>query len=256
LAIVTGWEHDGDATKAIATYLVGLLASAISTVLEIRSQIENTDDDRLELVKNVYSIVGAPDAPLSEEMKSDERNPWIAEGLWHLCLFLAKIRPELHPPGELVALQLSHVNAKDHGFDVLAIYRTQGVFGVSVVETKAYKTDPNGAVGKAAAFFKEVDAGKHDLRLRQAVASMCTGLSPLDQSAISPSLWKSTRTYIPNPHYDNSISVTWTRKRQAFNGVSVPAERIVLMPHAIQDFSAFFDRIGTAMQEVALELTE
>jgi hypothetical protein len=45
--------------------------------------------------------------------------------------------------------------------------------------------------------------------------------------------------------------MTWSNKRPSFAGLSVPAERVIVMPHAIKAFATFFDDVGSAMLEIA-----
>src|SRR4051794_19139005 len=63
IVFVKGWAATPDTIRCLATYLVGLLASAISTTLEVRAQITNSDADRLELVRSTEQIVGSTAAP-------------------------------------------------------------------------------------------------------------------------------------------------------------------------------------------------
>lgn len=251
---VDGWTDAAETVDAVAAYLVGLLATAISRTLEIRAQLEDTPRDRLELERNVERITGTDAAPLNDDQKEDERNPWIAEGLWHLCLFLASRRAELHPLGTVIALDFPHVTAKDHGLDVMAIYRTPDAFGVSFVESKAYENDPNKAINKATVFFGEIDDGKHDERIRQVVATMRASMPASQQQAVSPSLWKDVRAYLPNPHYDGARAMDWTNARPSFAKLRVPRDRILIMPHAVPQFSQFFDAVATAMRRFVATL--
>jgi hypothetical protein len=252
--VVEGWGDGPQMTEAIAAYLVGLLASAVSRALLVRAQITDTDVDRLELLRNVEAITGSKASPLSLERKRDQRNPWIAEGIWHLCLFLSATRQDLHPHGPIVALDLPHIASKDHGFDVVGIYRGTAAYGVSFVESKAYENNPNGAINDAVAFYEEIERGKHDARARQVVASMRDSLPAGEQGAISASLWKHERTYLPNPHYDGSTAMDWTNTRPSFKGLAVPIDRIVIMPHAIQKFPKFFDDVTESMLTLAAKL--
>lgn len=254
--LVSGWGASPKVIAAVATYLVGLLASAISRTLEVRAQLEDTDRDRLELVQNVERIVGRANAPLSLDQKQDQRNPWIAEGLWHLCLFLANHIENVHPLGEIIAMDLPHISAKDHGLDVLALYQTADSVGISIVECKAYETDPNKAISHATETFRRIDDGTHDARIRQAVAAMRSALPKSLQDRISPSLWKNVRAYIPNPHYDAAKSMNWQKKRPVFGNLAVSRERIVVMPHAIPNFAQFFDDVAAAMLWIAKGLPD
>ena len=248
--VVTGWDT-APALEAIAVYLVGLLASAISTALRVRAQITDSQDDRLELVANVHRLVGSSSSSFSDTEKSGERNPWLAEGMWHLCLFLSQIRTDFHPAGAVVALQLPHIYSNDHGFDVFALYRTGDTLGASFVESKAYARNPNGAIGDAVTYFAAIDAGDHHGRLRQTVAAMRDGLPTDAQPLFSPSLWKDLRTYIPNPHYDNATVVDWQTTRRSFAKLAVPREQILIMPHAVQGFASFFDTLSDKMRDFA-----
>jgi hypothetical protein len=252
--VVEGWGDGPAMTEAIAAYLVALLASAVNRALIVRAQITNTKADRLELLRNVEAITGSASAPLSLQLKQDQRNPWIAEGIWHLCLFLSAARSDLHPHGPIVALDLPHIAAKDHGFDVVGIYKASGTYGVSFVESKAYENNPNGAINDAVSFYEEIETGKHDARARQVVASMRDALPAAEQQSISASLWKDERAYLPNPHYDASAAIDWTNTRPSFKGLKIPRDRIVIMPHAVQRFPRFFDDVAKAMRSLAGKL--
>lgn len=243
---IQGWAEP-DVVVQVGAYLVGLLAAAISRTLEIRAAIEDTEADKLELRTSVDLIVGTSASPLTTDQKEDERNPWIAEGLWHLCFFLAGKRPDLHPLGAIVALDFPHVSAKDHGLDVMAIYRSPAGFGASFVESKAYANNPNKAINHAVSFFQKLDRGDHDTRIRQVVASMRQGMSAELQEEVSPSLWKHLRAYVPNPHYDDGVSIDWSNTRSSFKELLVPPERILVMPHAVPKFAQFFDDVAQAM---------
>jgi len=249
---VQGWAATPQTVDHLATYLVGLLASTISRTLEVRAQITNSTKDRLELLRSVEQVVGSTASPLTEDQKQDQRNPWIAEGLWHLYFFLAARNATLHPAGSVVALDLPHVAAKDHGLDVLAIYRDGTQYGLAVVECKAYEANPNKAINDAVKTFKQVDNGKHDARIRQFVATVRTALPAKAQAEVSASLWKDVRSYVPNPHYDDTKKpMNWANKRTSFAELGVSAERVVIMPHAIKQFTAFFDDVASAMLKVA-----
>ena len=72
--------------------------------------------------------------------------------------------------------------AKDHGLDVLAIYRDGTEYGLAIVECKAYESDPNGAINDAVKTFKQVDNGRHDSRIRQFVATVRSALPAAQQA--------------------------------------------------------------------------
>lgn len=248
--IVSGWDYNQSAKHAIAVYLVGLRACAVDAALNIRAQIEDTTRDRNELITNVLSIVGKHNRSLTPQQKQDERNPWIAEGIWHLCMLISTNRPEIHPLGLVIALNYPHVSTKDHGVDVVTIYETKMSFGLSIIESKAYKLDPNGAISSAVEFFRAVDRDEHALRIRQTIQIMRTSLSKGLQNRISGSFWERQRAYLPNPHYDSNCRINWKNTRPSLKSLSPGKENIIIMPHIITNFDHFFNQIADEMRSV------
>lgn len=256
--IISGWNQDDTTRRTVARYLVGLRVSAIDAALNIRATLEDTEEDQAEVLANVVEIVGEDNDALSDDQKQDERNPWIAEGIWHLCLAVAtQHRQQLHLPGNIIALNYAHVKAKDHGLDVAAIYETGALFGLSLVESKAYKDYPNRAINEAASFFREVNTGKHRTRIRATVQIMRTSLPQDRQAQVSNSFWKRNRAYLPNPHYDASHVMDWTNTRPSFRSLELDniGIEIIVMPHIIDDFDDFFDAISDEMRTFARELS-
>jgi len=261
--IVTGWNRNETTRRAIACYLVGLRACAMDAALRIKADLEDTEADRIEVFDNVIAIVGednTEDIEDKKRRKTCERNPWIAEGIWHLCLALARYRQsELHPPGTILALNYAHVITKDHGLDVAAIYEGEDLIGLSLVESKAHKDDVNAAISEAVRYFREVNEGKeHAVRIRQTVQIMRASLAPEINKQISSSFWKRTRAYLPNPHYEASLAVDWTNSRPSLPTLMVDGENIeiVVMPHPVEEFDQFFDQIAEEMRAFARSLAD
>jgi len=253
--IVTCWNDNDPNRKAVARYLVGLRACAIDAALNIRAQLEDTPEDRSEIMQSVVDIVGESNDELTIDQKQDERNPWIAEGIWHLCMAIAKRQPDIHPVGNIIALNPIHVVSKDRGLDVVAIYmKEEAVFGLSFVESKAYKNDPNSAINDAVALFRSVDQGKYATRIRQAVQVMRASLPANTQATISTSFWKRKRSYIPNPHYDEIHKINWAKARPSFRSLEPDRANILLMPHIIGGFNEFFDNIANEMRSFVRSL--
>jgi len=260
--IVTGWNRGSLQRQAIARYLVGLRACAIDAALNIRAKLEDSEEDRIEVLGNVIAIVGEDNAEETEEQKrrkTYERNPWIAEGIWHLCMAIAaQQHPEIHPPGVIFALNYAHVATKDHGLDVAAIYEIskRDLFGLSLIESKAYKDNIGGAISDAVGFFREVNKRKHSLRIRQTVQIMRSSLPGDKQAQIPNSFWKRTRAYLPNPHYDASCRVDWTNSRPSFRTLGLDGVNIdiIVMPHIINEFDNFFNEIADEMRAFARSL--
>ena len=162
-------------------------------------------------------------------------------------------RSELHAHGTVIAIDLPHISPKDHGLDVTALYvREDGELGLSVVETKAYRNDPNKAISDAVNMLKAIEAGEHDTRLRQMVTSFRSIIGEPHKQKLSSSLWKNERTLIPNPHYEaNGANVQWPRRRRVFTDLSAP---VVIMPHGVDGFDTFFDNVAIEMGRKTLEV--
>lgn len=240
----------------VATYLVGLRMESISLLLEVRDELTDSAADRDELVRNVVAIVGDPPSSLPSQARTDQRNPWLAEALWFLCLHAAHRKPELHPYGRIVALAPPHVHPKDHGLDVAGLFLSDELLGLSAVETKAYENYPDQALSDAVASFRRMDKGDFDQRARQIISLLRQAMTTDNQALVSPSLWQQRRAYIANPHYDSSTGTRWTGKRTSLSewpkGVVIGA---CIMPHPIDGFTKYFDELAQRMYEIAHELS-
>ena len=253
---VIGWQ-DTESIEALSTYFVALRAGIIDRAGNICSElIDNTPDYAHDILQSVDEIVTQSDDSNENEQdwKSKWRNPWIAEGIWHCYMRIAIDRTELHSEGKIIAIDFPHVSAKDHGQDVIALYvKRNGVLGMSLVETKAYRNNPNGAISDAVTTLKDIEAGKHNTRLRQVITSFQSIIEEPNKQQLSSSLWKNERILIPNPHYEASgATVQWDRPRRSFSSLEAP---VVIMPNAIDGFDEFFDEIASTMRSKAEELT-
>jgi hypothetical protein len=228
--------------------------NAISASLAVRAELADTDEDHVEVLANVHEIVGETATSLTADQISKRRNPWIAEGIWHLCLATAHRRTELHPPGQVIAVNLPHPKTTDHGIDLAVIYRADDSFGLSIIETKAYPSNVGGAIHSSIVYFREIDDGTHSLRLRQLISTMRAGFPAADQNAISATLWKTRRCYLPNPHYDVAHAPDWSTPRPALRDLVPGPTNVYIMPHAILGFSVFFDAIASEMRNAAAAL--
>lgn len=254
---VVGLENEC-AREAIARYLVGTRASAIDAALNIRADLEDTQEDRDEIYDSVIQIV-RQEIDASQESRPDwvtnERNPWIAEGVWHLMMALAATCRDFHPPGLILLVNYAHIKAKDHGMDVSAIYADEDSLGLTIIETKAYKNAPNNAISDATTFFREVKNGTHDARVRQAVQIMRTALPENAQGQVSGTFWKRNRVYVCNPHYSQSdTDIDWTVRRPSLKALASTCEQIFVMPNALASFDQFFNDIADRMRRFAGEL--
>ena len=255
--LISGWQ-DHEARVSIGNYLVGLRLSAMDYLLQIHADMLNdTVDGRLHMKRSVWEIVGETSAALDDVRKRDERNPWIAEGIWHLCMRLAPRIIDLHPTGSVVAIKPVHYSPKDHGLDGLVLYRTpSGRLGSTFIETKAYRKDPNKAIRDAVVYFQGIENGSYGSRVRHEIAQLRNGLPDELQAQVRTMFWEKERTYVANPHYDSSVPKRWDRRRARFSVdlPTVPVSAILVMPHIVQDFGVFFDEISDAMRTLVEEL--
>lgn len=247
--LVTGWDASPQVRQAVARYLVGLRVSAVNAALQVRAQLTDTPADDAEVLTNVEAIIGVNGAGLTQAQIERHRNPWMAEGIWHLCLALAQRLPGLHPPGNLIALNLPHAETTEHGLDVAAIYEIGGGFGFSIVETKAYPRRPSQAITDSVGFFRKVDQGLGNLplKIRQTIQRMRADLPAVIQEEIKEFLWKQNRSYLPNPHYDDQQAIKWDTARPSFTGLFPGPQGIIIMPHAVRNFPRYFDGLAAEM---------
>ena len=255
LLLVTGWNQTAAIRRAAAEYLVGLCVMAINAVLAVRTDLLDTPSGLADVRQNVEAIIGPNGGGLTVAQIERWRNPWLAEGLWHLCLALSRLVPGLHPPGTLIALSLPHADATEHGIDLAVLYREPGGVGLSIVETKAYCDRPADAIRDAARFYRKVNAGTYRKKIREAILIMRAECPAQLQSEITAQLWEERRWYLPNPHYDNAHLENWTQPRPVLVNLinvavnqPIPAPQgVLIMPHAITGFDLFFDGLAADM---------
>lgn len=253
---VNGWQAD-EAIESLAMYLVMVHAGVINHASQLcLDLINNPRDFATDLNYSVNQIITQPanSGETADAWKSTWRNPWIAEGIWHCCMTVAMRKPELHAHGSVIAVDMPHVAPKDHGLDITVIYaKDNGTLGMSFVETKAYKNNPNQAISDAVSMFDAIEEGKHNNRLRQLVTTVHSMIEEPHKSRLSTSLWKNERILIPNPHYESvEARVQWHHQRNVFQELKAP---VVIMPHPITGFDDYFNRVADQMrlksQEVA-----
>jgi len=252
--LIEGWNDSSAVRTAIARYLVGLRVCAIDAALAIHAELADGPRGKAEVVENVNQIIGDGMIPLSPIQITNHRNPWIAESIWHLCFAVAQTLTSCHPPGEVVAINLPHPKTTDHGVDLAVLYRGAAGYGLSIVESKAYESAVNAALARSAAYFREIDDGKHSVQLRQVMSVLRKEVPAADQSQVSLLLWQQRRTYIPNPHYDAAHAVDWGNARPSLAKLVPGAAGVLVMPHGISSFASYFEMIATEMRAAALSL--
>ena len=257
LVVVTGWNQSAAVRRAVAEYLVGLCVMAVNSVLAVRTDLVGPSG-LAEVTQNVEAIIGVNGAGLTPDQVIKSRDPWIAEGIWHLCLAVSMLVPEIHPPGAVFALSLPHADATEHGIDIAVLHQAQNRIGLSIVETKAYRNDPAQGVRDAAKLFRKINAGAYRKKIREAVLRMRSECPPPLQSQITAQLWEERRWYVPNPHYDDLHAEDWAQKRPVLtNLLNAPAnpanpplpvpQGILIMPHAVTGFDGYFNGVAADM---------
>lgn len=257
LVLVTGWNQTPVVRRAVAEYLVGLCVMSVNAVLAVRTDLVGPSG-LAEVRQNVEAIIGANGGGLTQDQIVKRRDPWIAEGIWHLCLAVSMLQPGFHPPGAVFALSLPHADATEHGIDVAALHQTQNGVGLSIIETKAYRNDPGRGIRDSAKLFQQINGGTYRKKIRESVLRMRAECPAQQQDQITAQLWEERRWYIPNPHYDDVHVEDWTQNRPVLtnllNAPINPAnpplplpQGILIMPHAVTDFGAYFDGVTAEM---------
>ncbi|MFG6117188.1 hypothetical protein ACGTN9_18710 [Halobacillus sp. MO56] len=253
--IVKGIENDKEILNSIAAYMVALIANAIEANLEVRADlIEDTEIGKEDIEESVIDTVGESNE-LNQDFKEDERNPWLAEALIHLLLFVSNKVQNLHPAGEVLAVGLVHDDPKDKGLDITALYQS-GTLGLTIGECKAYKLNPNKAISNAMNFFDGVETNrKTGKRIRTQVQILRKYL-PEELSKLATSgFWKNERCFLTTPIFDSSVNKDWSRiRRKTLGGLKVPVNRRIIIPLAIENFDLFFDSLSDEMRDIVREL--
>lgn len=253
---IGGLAGDSEMHQETAIYLVGLIADAIDVSLQIRARLSFESNDHVELVRSVEKLVGSPGNPLDAQTMIDTRNPWMVEGIVHLCMCVAAAQSSdsglvcsIHPVGNIVGLNKPHISAKEQGMDNVVIYVENGEIGLSIIESKAYKNDPNKAISESVRYFAEVDTGLHDVRIRQVTNSMLDQLPPGIRDAAPASFWKQRRCYLPNPCYQPVID--WASSRPSLKKLAVNRDYRLILPVQLSDFDGYFQDIAIRMLRFA-----
>jgi hypothetical protein len=253
--MITGIKNDPPVIRSLAIYMVALIANAIEANLQVRADlIEYTEMGKEEIVESVIETIGE-DNNLIQDFKEDERNPWLAEALIHLLLFISNKVSSIHPVGEVLAVGLVHDDPKDKGLDLTALYQS-GTLGLTIGECKAYKLDPNRAISKAMGFFDGVDNKRKTGKRIRSQVQILRNFLPEDLSReATHGFWKNERCFLTTPVYDGSIVKDWSRSRNKTLGtLQVPVERRLIIPLAIEDFDGFFDSLSDEMRRFVREL--
>ncbi|MGM0878578.1 MAG: hypothetical protein ACQEWV_28785 [Bacillota bacterium] len=253
--IIRGIENENRIVRSIAVYMVALIANAIEANLQVRADlIEYTEVGKEEIVESVIDTIGENN-DLDQDFKEDERNPWLAEALIHLLLFVSNKVNNIHPVGEVLAVGLVHDDPKDKGLDLTALYQSE-TLGLTIGECKAYKLNPNKAISNAMKFFDGVDTNRKTGKRIRSQVQILRNFLPDDLSKLAThGFWKDEKCYLTTPIFDMSVNKDWAKSRnKTLGALRIPLDRRLIIPLAIEDFDKFFDSLADEMRNFVREL--
>lgn len=248
-----GLSREPTLVAHLAVYLTGAIASCIEWNLEIRHALFDDNTLGQDLRNNVAQVIGSANT-ISDDRKRTERNPWIWEGISHLLVHLSRGSPNRHPPGRILAKTMIHLDAKDHGLDLVALYQSPTALGITAGECKAYLKRPDAAIRDAAATLRQLDTDRRDGEVRAAVTTMSPALSPEERKNLVGSFWKRERCYLPLVCCDSKSAIDWTSDRPSLQTLAPPLDRKFLIPACIDDAESFFDEVADAMRSFAASI--
>lgn len=246
---ICGMDQGDIVIQNIAVYLVGAIASCVAFNMEIRSALFNEETLIPDLHRDVKNVVGENNN-IDENEKTYERNPWLWEGISHLFLHLSLENATHHPPDRLLAKSSIHLNVKDHGLDVIALYGTDSL-GVTLGECKAYLQRPAKAITDAANRLGEVDGNLRDAEIRATLSQFRSSLLSTQQDMLVRSFWQNERAYFPMVCCDSSNCIDWAMNRLVLRRLQPPTNRKYLVSLSIDSAEFFFDSVSEAMRAYA-----
>ena len=243
--VVSGLEST-NVVAALGIYLSACVATAIRVNLEIALDLLGTrPNDIDQLTRGIDAVVGH-DNNIAAILKETRRDPWITEGISHLCAMVSRDIANLGPPGRIEAVTLVHPDVTEHGLDQLGIFH-DGELGICVGEAKASDQDISGNLSDAATKFKEVELGRHDQDIRTTISYLRDSLSVELQQLITPTFWADNRAYQAYAAYPEN-GFDHRRKRPALGSLIGAPSSVNVICLSLQDYEAFFDDVADAMR--------
>lgn len=243
-------EDDG-VVQQLGLYLVGAgVLRAVSTDLRITEAfLQLAPDVEDQMRRAITERIGTNNA-ITDEFRLTERDPWIAEGVAHLILWLSRRTRALATRGRVQALMTLHVHPKEPGIDLTALFDDELALGVTIGEAKASERHATGQVRDAASFFSGMDNDVlRQVQLRNGVQLLRTSLKPELDALVTPSLWEENRCYLSLVAYDGSSSFSPSRARRSYRALRPGAARVLLVCLSLTNYREFFDRVSDAMRE-------
>ena len=219
--------------EAIAVYLVASVAQSIKHNLHIREALFDEEHFRLDLRRDVHSVIGETDS--DEQFIITRRDPWMWEAISHMLIYLSRKSCAFHPSGRILAKTNVKHDVTGHGLDVIAIYETpqDRRIGISAGECKAYFQDPERGISDASTKLAEVDQNKRDVDIRATVSQLSGFLDADAYSKLAGAFWREERSYLPFICCDKTVTKQWSSARSSLGRLSVPVRRKLLIPIAL-----------------------
>ncbi|MCL6479336.1 MAG: hypothetical protein K6T65_13165 [Peptococcaceae bacterium] len=246
---IYGLRQESIVVQGIAVYLVGAIASCVAFNMDVRAALFNEETLIRDLYRDVTNVIGENN-DIDDEKKTYERNPWLWEGICHLLLHLSLMNGANPPPDRLLAKSSIHLDVKDHGLDIIALYGTDSL-GVTAGECKAYLERPTDAIADAANRLGGVDRELRDAEIRATLSQFRPSLLPAKQKMLIGTFWHDERAYFPMVCCDSNHSVNWTVSRKVLKRLKPPANRKYLVPAPIDEADSFFDAVSDEMRRYA-----
>lgn len=245
--VITVHGCDSDAAiEHIARFLVGAIAQVVRLDLELQPALISSGlDGQAELQQDLAKILHPHGEPLSDYDRTHTRDPWIGEALGHLVLVLSDQAPHPCVPAPVVASHLPHVEARDHGLDLFAFSHPD--LGVVIGEAKTSKSGIGNGLIDAEVMFDDIEEGKRDHDIRQAVNGLMLALDDGLRGQVVGAIWKDSRSYLPVLCFQSGLNLSTARDGLKKLGDNNAGCRLVAFKHA--DHDQFFHRVAEQMEQ-------
>jgi hypothetical protein len=247
---------EDDAVKdAVAKYVVIVgIAQGVGIDLKIAHSLGITcEKESVRVNADTINQVGESN-DVSAKFKTDSRDPWITESIAHLFALHSGYFPDLIPFGAIAALTPIHIDAKDHGLDLLAIHVGEPDILLSIGESKASEKNASNHVGDAARLFREIDDGLRDSEIRQKVNVLSHCLSKNHQDSLALAFWKDERVYLALVGYCVNSAFSPSAARPTLGALGPGKERVRLVAISLQNYKGYFDQMAEKIRQQSLLL--
>ncbi len=237
---------DSAVTAAIGSYLTSALAGVVKADITLANQFLGREIDQASSLRQRVERVAGRDNAVDPHWRDTRRNPWIAEGVGHLLLFMAGTAGTGCVAGQVVALKALHAQASQQGLDLVAIYALEDAPAIAIGECKATHSDPSGQLTDAAGFLGRLEKGERDGDLVADLTMLEPVLTGALRSQMGPMVWERRRTYLPLVVY--GVAFDPHTERQLLQSLTPAREHKRVIVFELPTFYDFLDEIADAMR--------